>query len=672
MSYKEFNAKVEEINKIIKEIESAEGGGGLALDEAYKELTKIHSAFISVIKETYADIYTDEAVTGLLPSSPSLTTYTGFKDTLKKLLKEKPYVSVRYPAYIEKCDKYIEIYRKMKAAKHIRSDIDYVEVFRKLYAPSPDTAPGNDNTDEQVIQESEGSTTGSIGEEVIMPTKQTDEANESEQPMNKNEGEQPMPQNGDDDNDDENRRKEEEKEKERKKKEEEERLDKLFNDKFLSLFIKDKKALTKNVNELKNALFENGFLFGNEVFKKVFSTNAADKGALEKKYAEVLIPNDVKKLAVYEYPAGEKQQYPEGVLSRNIFNGRTLRKDVLYIADSKPKEVSDWKSAHKDSIKEVGLVKYYAKKSVYKESVQEEIQVLRSSEDDLPLWYAASTGYSRADIVIATTSDKPPKCSDRFLPVEVKEVVDKIKAGTEPISYTGIDKLSCKLGNSCILFEDKDHMNEYSHPHDSNICPDILFCDKYGCTKTHLCKKGLKCSLIRDKSHCRNNIHIRTCDVSGCKETSLAHRLCGHPGTVKKEEITKLEELSMCSCDNLNTTRGWKEAAIPNFDLNIAMWMEKCKSYIGKTIETSNYEFKNIAAWFSGLLPIHLCPGLGLVGIARIGAITSLDMLINLWRSPDVKKKINVIFHYSYPLILPSFFSSSCSCHFIIDAFFFK
>ena len=429
----------------------------------------------------------------------------------------------------------------------------------------------------------------------------------------------------------EERRKRKEEE-ERKRKEEEEKKRALFENKFLLLFNIEKGKKFDDPRDIRKVLFANGFLFSRDVFQSVFPCK--EEKDIEAMYPNALISNDTKQLRIYEYPAQDQQAYPEGILSINIFNGIETKRDVLCVVDPAHKEVTDWLANHKDHIKPADNV-YYHKKNFTKAGAQEELKSLRSSETNFPLWYTFYTKYGSSYLIVATTNSK---CND-FQSIQAKDVTDIIKNGCklEFDLCTGIDKPSCKNGNSCPLFLDKAHMEKYMHPHGENVCPDILTCKGSERNLTHICSKGTKCTRANNKEHCKTNIHLRVCDTYSCKEDSLAHRVGGHPGSVTKQELAKTEKLSLCSCENMHTSTGWTEAIVPNFDLNVAAWIKACKLYVKDDIETSNREFNKIASWFAGLLPVHLCPGSGLVGVTKMGAIISLDTLINVWKTPDVK-----------------------------------
>lgn len=745
MSYSEVGASKDKIYEIIREIEGAKSEHGLVLDEAYRELAKAQTAFISRIKELHKDLYPGELFTELFPAPIP----NSFKDMLKKLLDENPH-GKDCQQYINRCNKYIALYDKMKTAEHIKYNVNYDDMYKGAYLISQNSAMGgevfskkrgdgdddieapmNYGTEQPMPDENQG--------EVLIPVNTMTISADIEQPINDVNGdmkrkeeeekrkeleqkeieEKEKRQREEDERkkkkeeeekrkileqkeeaerrrqreEDERKRKKEEEEKrkkeeqkkiederkkkkeeeeekrkkleqkkieeekrkreeeekrkkleqkkieeeeERKRKKEQEKLSKLYKDEFFCVITKERKLPETN-NEIRQLLFEKCFFFSKEVFDKIFSSKVTDKQALEKIYGDTLIESNARRIYIYEYPANIKQDYPKGMVSRNIFNGRTVKRDVIHFYDAKCEEAKEWISANRDCIQKVETIKFYYKK-ISSYAITNELKTLRSSDDDVPLWYISEKSYpSNNTLIIATTSDKPPKCSDNFLSIETKDIIDKfVNKKLEPISYTEIDIKSCKYGNSCVLFMDNEHMKEYSHPHDANICPNILFCTRSEWNMTHICKDGLRCPKRKDPAHCKYNIHIQTCDDRLCRETSLVHKICGHPGTVTKRDTEKVEKLSLCSCDNINTTRGWKEAVVPNFDLNMAVWMERCKAFIGKSIETRNYNFKTIASWFAGLLPVHLCPGSGFAGIVKMGAITSLDTLVNMWISPPV------------------------------------
>lgn len=758
MDYKEVTKRVNRIKEIIKEIDATtKSGESLALDEISREFSSMHSAFFSKLKEFYKDRFQENLFEYFFPP-PS---YIIFKQKLEVIVKEQP--SFPRKSYVEECDKYITLYDRMKDAVHIRSDLNYEEMFKQLdpmfpgnptviggapnsgvandgdeqplpddngnyngelpmditnngtgmsgvangvsdEQPLPDYSgnyngefpmditsngmgmpgvannvpdeqpildgsgnyevpiPGvvNTVTDEQPLPDGSGSCVTPIGNNGTLENEREKKRREEEEEKNKKAEEERLRKAEEEKNriEEERKRKEEEekkrKEEERKRKEEEEkkRLNKLFKEKFLSLFIKGKQTIPEEKNEIRQLLFENGFIFSKEVFTKIYSISATDKRSLNEMYADVLILKEEKNMKIHEYPADKTEKYPEGILYHNIFNGVKVKKDVLYITDPKQNDIDVWLSANKDSLKEVKKVKFY-KKSVPKTNVQEELRKLRSSKDDLPLWHVCASGYSNVTLIIATTSGDKPKCSESFLNMYDRdintEIIDKFTTSKlEIIPFTEIDKEICIYGNSCVLFTDPKHMEEYYHPHDANVCPNIAFCNKPEPGMTHICKNGLKCWDINKKDHLKSNIHTKICEERSCNEKSLAHRAGGHPGTVSKRDVEKLENLTLCSCSNINTTRGWPEALVPNFDLNVAVWMEKCKEYIGKDIEKTNYNFKSISNWFAGLLPVHLCPGSGLTGILKMGAITSLDTLVNMWKTPDVIIIILILFIYLF------------------------
>lgn len=321
-------------------------------------------------------------------------------------------------------------------------------------------------------------------------------------------------------------------------------------------------------------------------------------------------------------------------------------------------------------IKEVDYsnIKFYLLdvKSKPKSPEEEEELISRQVKEDfnnvIPLWYSITKekmvlAFNYADIKkgkhfklketdkdnaaqLVTEIKSSFKDRSRYTMLITK---DKKKPGT---------KKCCEDKTFCDLFYDKEHMENFTHPHVFDPCEDIV-----GCANTntahisetmHICKYGGSCKDLENKEHLAHYVHIKpTCQNPSCTDTSAEHLVLEH-GCIKRwctdtkcgrQDPEHMKEFlhgplpePPVSFSNL-LTEGWENP--PDFDENVRKWMESTREYLKCNVAKENKEFARIAEWFRGFKDVHQCSLSALKSIKEIGAIASLAVLEGTWKSVD-------------------------------------
>lgn len=119
----------------------------------------------------------------------------------------------------------------------------------------------------------------------------------------------------------------------------------------------------------------------------------------------------------------------------------------------------------------------------------------------------------------------------------------------------------------------------------------------------------------------------------------------------------------LCPCANVHTSRMWDGISVPDFDRNIASWIQACTRVTGADIAARNPNYAEIKGWFESILPVHLCDKTAFLSILSVGGMGSLDKINRLWKDPkesllfllnfdDVKRSLESIEKGSYDFLL--------------------
>jgi hypothetical protein len=213
---------------------------------------------------------------------------------------------------------------------------------------------------------------------------------------------------------------------------------------------------------------------------------------------------------------------------------------------------------------------------------------------------------------------------------------------------------SCKDGNSCARFHDRQHMSVFAHPHSGReVCsatPWRACTDRTEAHReqfVHVCREGSLCRRGMNEKHMAQFIHLRgdeTCERgTDCQEKLAEHVVAKH-GAVREvcgdawcsntdathtaDKLHGPPALKACTFDGLHTG--------VTFDDNVAQWSKALRNMFEKRngwqIKGHESNVEEIRRWFEAQRVAHMCSGEVLASVARLAAVGSLGKLATLWK----------------------------------------